>query len=129
MKDSLEITYDPQILVGKGYYLSFRLIARAKPADLVFWASLGTALHRSLNDRTNTFFQEYKMFALHVFIILMATSLICCRCSGLNAIFDYLTFRRFVKFFPESIWSSSFSLSMVFYTNNQHQLTVQSLVG
>jgi len=128
MKDSLEITYDPQILVGRGYYLSFRLMARAKPADFVFCASLGTALHRSLKERTNTFFQAYKMFALHVFIILMATSLICCRCSGLNVTLDSLTFRRLVKCFPEWICSSSFSLSMVFYTNHQHFI-VQSSVG
>ena len=114
--------------MGRGYYLSFRLMARANPADFVFWASLGTALHSSLKERTNTFFQAYKMLALHVFIILIATSLICCRCSGLNVTFDCLTFRRFVKCFPESICSSSFSLSMVFYTNHQHFI-VQSSVG
>ena len=90
-------------MVGRGYYLSLRLIARANPADLVFWASLGATLHRSLKDRTNTFFQEYKMLALQVFIILMATSLINCRFSGLNVILDCLTFKRFVKCFPESI--------------------------
>ena len=104
-------------MVGRGYYLSFRLMAKANPADFVFWTSLGTALHRSLKERTNTFFQAYKMLALHVFIILMATSLICCRCSSLNMILDCLTFRRFEKCLPESIWSSSFSLSMVFYTD------------
>ncbi len=115
MNESLEITYDPQILVGNGYYLSFKLIARENAADFVLVASFGRALHRSLNDRTKTFFHAYNIFALQVFIILIDMSLIYYRCSGLKLILVYLTFRRSVNCFPDSICNSSFSLSMVFY--------------
>lgn len=106
------MTYDPTIFVERGCYLSFNPMASWNEGVFYVASSLFSCTI-ILYEWTHTFCHAYSMLPLHVFIIFDATSCI----FWIDSLFSMLLcLKTFVNPLPASIYNSSLSFSIVFYS-------------